>query len=353
MTPGLNVILSTKRLRKYVTKYPGKFAFADFTGELVPDILNSTFRLFIPHKPERNRVDNGINEVKFDIYIHTVFDYPSVTQSKLGGNFKSYNRLISTQVGLCNFYCWYCFVPDVLLRGKKVQYLTSEEIVKQFLEIRNNDKKQGFESNVLRISGGEPFLAPDLILECLEYLHDNGLEKEVLLWSETNLSPFLKEGPDGLPLAEIWLEEKGKNLKDFAKFNNFVLHPCLHGTTPQNFAQITLVREDFFDQLVEAFKVLINNRIDIFPTISSNTCPSKDIANLFLRLKEINERLPLRFALVEYHLDYPSIDDKLSKSRRQGIIYGKKAMIDKWNNLLQKYYGVSYAEIPRCKVSLW
>jgi len=353
MMPSLDPISSAKRFRQSMTKYSGKFAFADFTGDPMPDVINSTFRLFVPHKPERNRIDNGLNGGKFDIYKHTVFDYPSIIQSKLGGDWGRYNRIISAQVALCDFYCWYCYVPDELLRGRKVQYSTPREVMERFLEIRNNDKKQGLESNVLRISGGEPFLAPDLILECLEYLRDNGMEREVLVWSETNLSPFLKEQPDQFVLAEIWLEEQGKSLKDFAFFKNFVLHPCLHGTTSLNFSQTTLVREDFFDPLVEAFGLLIDYRIDIYPTISSNTCPSTHIGDLFLRLKEIHEKLPLRFALIEYHFDYPIIDERLSRSRRQGIIYGKNAMIAKWNELLQKNYGVGYAETPRSKVSLW
>lgn len=351
MSPGLDLVSSTKALHKRIRK-DGKFFFADFSGEYMPDVVSNTFRIFTPHKPEKNRIDNGIDLVSFDMYRHTVFDYPSIIQAKLGGRWSLYNRLISAQVGLCNFHCWYCYVPEDILRGARVQSLTSEQLVESYLKIRANDKAQGLESNVLRISGGEPFLAPDLVLECLEYIQKIGLQEEVFVWSETNLSPFIKEGADQSTLVETWLQEQGKTLEDLARFNNFALHPCLHGITPLNLAQTTLVGAEFFDRLVEAFRTLVDHRIDIYPTISSNTSPSEGLEHLFWKLKTINEKLPLRFALIEDDLDYPPVDERLSRERRRGEIYGRNLLITRWSRLLEETYGCKYAEIPRKSVDL-
>jgi uncharacterized Fe-S cluster-containing radical SAM superfamily protein len=350
----LDLIASLENARKVVTAKKGKFALADFCGEKMPDIMDNTFRIFIPHKPERNRLDNGKDGVKLDIYRDTVFDYPSIIQSKLGGSWESYNKILSAQVALCDFYCWHCYVPDGLLRGgNKIDYLSSKQLVDDFLALRTNKEKESYGSNVLRISGGEPFLAVDLILESLEYIHDKGLDEEIFVWSETNLSPFLrKEGQDSL--AETWLENQGKSLKDFAIFKNFALHPCLHGTTALNFAQITLAREEYFDELIDALRLLLNVRIDIYPTIGSNTSPSTGIEHLFLKLKKIHAKLPLRFALVQYNFEsYPAISERLSRSKRKELIYDKDAMITAWNALIKENYGVSYADIPRSKVNLW
>ena len=347
----LDPISSAKALRKRIRR-DGRFLFADLTGEYMPDVISNTFRIFTPHKPEKNRIDNGINSVQFDMYKQTVFDYPSIIQAKLGGQWSKYNRLISAQVGLCNYHCWYCYVPEDILRGKRVQSLTAEQLVESFLQTRAKERTRGLESNVLRISGGEPFLAPDLVLQCLEYIERVGLQEEVFVWSETNLSPFLKEAGDQSTLVETWLEEQGKTLEDLASFNNFALHPCLHGTTFLDFAQTTLVRAEFFDRLVSAFGTLVDCRVDIYPTLSSNTSPSEGLEYLFSKLKTISKKLPLRFALIEDDFNYPPVDERLSRERRQGTIYGRKLLITKWSRLLEESYGCKYAEIPRKRVDL-
>jgi uncharacterized Fe-S cluster-containing radical SAM superfamily protein len=354
MVNGLDLVVQLENLRKLMTKYKGKFALSDFKGENMPDIIDSTFRIFYSHKPERHRLDNGLEGVKIDIYRDTVFDYASIIKSKLGGAWESYNKIISAQVALCDFYCWHCYVPDELLRGgKKTNYTSPKELMDRFVSVRGDITKDSYGSNVLRISGGEPFLAPDLILECLEYLRDKGLDKEIFVWSETNLSPFLRKNGQA-SMVETWLEDQGRSLKSFATFKNFALHPCLHGTTPSNFAQITLAKEEYFNQLIEALRLLFDLRIDIYPTMGSNTGPSTQMEDLFLKFKKINSELPLRFVLIQYSFEnYPAIDERLSKSKRHGIIYGKNAMISVWNALLKENYKVSYAELPRYKVRLF
>jgi uncharacterized Fe-S cluster-containing radical SAM superfamily protein len=348
MSPGTDLISCTKALRTRVKK-AAKFGFADLTGESMPEVVSSTFREFTPHKPEKHRIDNGKNTGAFDKYEDTVFDYPSIIQSKLGGKWDQYNKLLSAQIGLCNFHCWYCYVPEAVLRGSGAQYLTPQDLVDQFLKIRCARESK---SSVLRISGGEPFLAPDLVLDCLEYLERIGLDKEVFLWSETNLSPFLSEEPGGPVLAQIWLQQRGSRLEDLASFRNFALHPCLHGTNPSDFHQTTLAQAEFFDRLVEAFATLVRSRIAIYPTISSNASPSDNLDSLFSKLKAIHPNLPLRFALVTYDFAYPPVNERLTREHRTPTRYDSRSMISKWDELLRKHYGKSYAEIPRKDVGL-
>jgi uncharacterized Fe-S cluster-containing radical SAM superfamily protein len=348
MASGFDPVASIKTIRT-IAKRQGAFAFADLTGDQMPDVVSDTFRIFTPHKPEKHRVDNGKEGESFDIFRDTVFDYPSIIQSKLGGPWDQYNSLLSGQVAYCNFHCWYCYVPDELLRGGKAQYLTSKEIVDRFLQLRN---RKGMKCSVLRITGGEPFLVPELILECLQLIEKAGLAKEVFVWSETNLSPFLSEGSNQPTLVETWLNEVGNKLEDFAAFDNFALHPCLHGTDESNFHQTTLARDEFFSRLVNAFRTLVQCGIDIYPTISSNASPSDNLEKLFLDLKSIHPSLPLRFALITDDFNYPPIDERLSRERRTGTIYGKRIMITKWNKLIRQNYKRDYAEIPRKDVKL-
>ncbi|MEM4536525.1 MAG: radical SAM protein [Nitrososphaerota archaeon] len=354
----MNLVLRSNRLRRIAQKN-GKYLIANFSKIFskinisLSDVVGDIFRIFTSHKPERNRIDNGIKElaVQFDIYKHIVFDYASICSKKLGGDWRKYNNLLTVQIAVCNFHCWYCYVPDELKSGSKEysQYMSAEEILDTFLSIRNGNEDK---YNILRISGGEPFLVPDLVLEILELVEKRDLSDMVCIWSETNLSPFIKND-QGEILAQSWLKESNRSLQEFSNFKNFVLHPCLHGTTPTNLEEVTLVKGNYYTELLEALKVLVDYKIDIYPTFSSNTCTVDGIKDIFYRLKSINEKLPLRVALIEYHLDYEPIDLRLSRSRRKGYLNGKRGLISRWDELLKQHYGVGYAQIPRSQVVLW
>jgi uncharacterized Fe-S cluster-containing radical SAM superfamily protein len=310
--------------------------------------------VFTSHKPARNSIDNGIQDprLQFDIYKRIVFDYASICGKKLNKDWRRYNELLTVQVAVCNSHCWYCYVPDELKSGSKdySKYISIKEIVDTFLNIR---KRNGDKYNILRISGGEPFLVPELILDTLEEIEDRSLSDNIIVWSETNLSPFVKDEESCTPLVQLWLEKSGRNIRSFSNYRNFVLHPCLHATSPEELEEVCLIEGKYYNELLNAFKVLVDNKFDIYPTISPNTCSPKGIKEIFHKLKSFNEKLPLTVALIEYHLDYEPIDLRLSRSGRKGYLYGKRTLIEKWEKLLRDSYNVGYAQIPRCEVKLY
>lgn len=347
---GIDALYSAVGWRKrLVDESNKKYGIASLIGTMMPDVISDIFRVFIPVNPDRNRKLNTQYGHKLNIFIDSLFDYPTIIQSKLEtyGRWEQYNRLLSTQLGGCNFRCWYCYCADDLLKGRNVVFLTAEELINRFIEQRRKDFTLGIESNILRISGGEPFLAPDLILSCLEKIKELRLENRVFVWSETNLSPFLKEPNSQNSLAEKWAD-----LDKISRFKNFALHPCLHGITPENLYENSNIDSRWFDGLVNGLKILIQYKIDIYPTFSSNTCPPDHVDELFKKLLSINKNLPLRFALIDYHLDYPTILRR-TQAQEHKTVYNKYMLISKWNELIQSQYGLSYAEVPRHQVPLW
>ena len=347
---GIDPVQFAKGLRKKLVDGSNrKFGLGSFTGTAMPDTTSDIFRVFVPVNPERQRKLNCQYGHKLNIFLDSLFDYPSIIQAKLKapGTWEQYNRLLTVQVGGCNFRCWYCYCDDALLNGMNLVYLTPEELVDRFIQQRISDNPQGLQSNVLRISGGEPFLAPELILGCLEEVRRRGLDDRIFIWTETNLSPFLKESTSGPPIIEKWV-----NLDKLSCFRNFALHPCVHGTSPKNLHEICKVDEKWFGGLLEGLNTLIQHKIDIYPTFSPNMCPPGDVEDLFKRLTSINKYLPLRFALIEYHLDYPSVLMR-HEAQQHLTVYNKYLVIKKWNELLLKTYGMSYAEKPRQEVPLW
>lgn len=304
----------------------------------------------MPVSPDRQRKLNNQYGHKLNIFLDSLFDYPTIIQAKLKakGSWELFNRLLTVQVGGCDFRCWYCYCDDSLLNGNNLLYVNPKDLIDKFLEQRTADSVQGVQSNVLRISGGEPFLAVELILGCLEELRRRRLDEKIFVWTETNLSPFLTAPKETKSLLEKW----GVNLQRFAEFKNFAVHPCIHGTSPANLKEVTKLDEKWFDGLLKGFKCLIDNKIDVYPTISPNMSSPDDVSSIFGKLRSINEYLPLRVALIEYHLDYPTVF-KRKGTELHTTVYNKYLFINRWNDLLLKNYQLSYAEKPRHEVPLW
>src|SRR5215469_2341983 len=86
------------------------------------------------------------------------------------------------QNAICNWRCWYCFVPFSLLSGNpdRSAWFTAAEMVDAYLaEI---DRAQ-----VLDLSGGQPDLVPEWIPWTLQALADRNA-CDVYVWSDDNLS---------------------------------------------------------------------------------------------------------------------------------------------------------------------
>lgn len=105
----------------------------------------------------------------FDPYLDTLFDYPSIVKRTLASPLdaiKNFNWHLTVQVPYCRFNCWHCYNPKGVCQtghniGKVVgetKAYTVQEILDQFVQIRKEAESSGERINVLRVSGGEPFL---------------------------------------------------------------------------------------------------------------------------------------------------------------------------------------------------
>jgi uncharacterized Fe-S cluster-containing radical SAM superfamily protein len=282
-------------------------------------------------------------------------DYPSIIQSKIGGEWTSYNMLISVHVPTCPYNCWHCYNDKKLHSTENSDWVTAKDVVDAFCKQRDFDKANGIQSNVLRITGGEPFLVPELILDCLEELKNQRLDDKVFLWTETDLLPFISEKGESF-VEQLTIKRPDgscKVLSLLSKYRNLAVHPCLHGLNDTNIKEITS-RAFSIDQLLGGLSVLLKSGIDIYPTFGSNVSPPKDISKVFEKLYSLDKYLPLRFALVQYDLDYLEIDKRLAEEQkdRKCRLYSKYTNLKIWNTLLIKHYNIGYAVIPRHLVRL-
>jgi uncharacterized Fe-S cluster-containing radical SAM superfamily protein len=105
-------------------------------------------------------------------------------QWRCGGTWNDYNAPCTVQVGRCNLDCYFCFVPEEIRSGRG-RYFSAAEVLGMFEAARGPSGR-----GVLRISGGEPFLAPDFIAELGgEVANYNGERPgdPCYLWVDTNL----------------------------------------------------------------------------------------------------------------------------------------------------------------------
>lgn len=315
---------------------------------------SAIFRVFEAAKPSSGRKLNVDPVHAFDPFTDSIMDYASIIGSKLSKPWQKYNRFISIQIPDCPNDCWHCYLPKELYIGaesneKRSEPFTAKEIIKRFLEQRSSDEKQGVESNVLRISGGEPFLLPGLISACLKIIKDAGLDDEIFVWTETNLEPFVEiRGKSFMDEPE-----NSEELIKIGQFKNVVVHPCFHGLSRSEFNTITGRQYNItLEQQLTALKKLVDADIDIYPTIGSNVCSPKNLEVFYNGLKDIDKNLPFKVALIKYDCGYPPVIPRLKEKKRKPRLYAHCAALRIWNRLLIQDFGVGYGIIPRHFVAL-
>ena len=353
--------------------------------DLSKEFVDECFRLFTPVKPEAQRKLNSCFGSDFDVFEDSLFDYPTIAQSKLGGNWKDYNRLASIHVAYCNLGCWYCYVDECLKTAchnclfknseecngiskanKLKSYFSADDIVDLFIKQLERDKEITFNKNnrtILRITGGEPFLVPDFILDVLKEIKRRKMDNEIYVWTETNITPFLITDKEGNRFVNNWqnedIETNSKwSLNELSAFkNNFCIHPCFHGLSKASFSRQTGVELYNFENLIEAFNYIMDLEIDLYPTFGVNVCTPNEIIEFFHRITKDDRRakIALKFALIDYSFHYPSVKKRIAKiaenfdkiNGNYSNLYNKYLSISIWNKLLKDKFGVSYAEIPR------
>ena len=185
-------------------------------------------------------------------------------------NLKKYNNVFVYQINACNLFCPWCYVDDKNKEGRtnnNSRFFSMSEIIDVFEEER---KKQDI--YIFRISGGEPTLAVEQWLEALTGLRSRGLEKDIYIWGDTNLTTghFIDHLQSEGELDKNLLEKVGE-------FPNFGVLCSFKGTDPESFLRATgLMKingsvEDKYSFLEEerwySFSKLVKAGIDAYPFI--------------------------------------------------------------------------------------
>jgi hypothetical protein len=329
------------------------YLLADFTETSMQKdaIPGSPFRAFesVPQGRQSKRKQN--DTLEFDAYSDTLFDYPIVVKKLLNSDedsLLSFNWHLTIQVPFCVFDCWHCYNDQ----GVPTAPYTAKAILDRYAECRRALCQSKREYNVLRLSGGEPFLVPELVAELLE-LMETGANPDYpkAIWTETNLLPFCKDD-EGQSIfcqaCKTSSEQSRLDIQGILQRNRdrLIIHPCFHGLSDRNIGECTNRDGVNFRDLMNAFQDLHRLDVELYPTFITEACDPNHLAHLFEGLRRIDPKYPLKVALISTEF-YPPVLERMAGRRGQFHMYSRYACLQRWNELLRRQYGVHYAQVLR------
>lgn len=197
------------------------------------------------------------------------------------------------QIAICNWRCWYCFVPDDLRSAapNHSRWFSAFELINLYLQEPNHPR-------VIVLSGGQPDLVPEWIPWMMSALRLRGLEHKTYLWSDDNLSTDF-----------FWRFLNNNQLGTIQSFRNYGKVGCFKGFDQESFSFNTTADPSLFYKQFELMKRFVNFGIDIYAYVTLTT-PSADSIEQKVRifvdkLQEIDVNFPLRTIPLEIKVFTP------------------------------------------------
>lgn len=316
-----------RKAHRVVNIESGRYAFTDLRKTQLGDVQNRQFRLFTPVKRTRKRLPTSLSEFHELRHVANLSDSPLTTAQQLGGHWSEHNLAAITQVAACNFRCSYCYVDYKHLSGEDSFTATASDVVAEFSKLQQDVNRTGRRLSILRVSGGEPLLAPSLVSEVYHEMRRQGLLDHSILKIESNLSTLsytLNTSPEAL--SDL----------DADMLNNVKLHSTIH--FPPGSKDWPAIRE--------GLRLATSLGFDVFPAVGANDWSTEQLEALFRELATIAETLPLRLAVRPFDLSYPA----LANRRKKPDPLSPRAPSEIWEDILQNNLQMRYLEIPRHQV---
>lgn len=197
------------------------------------------------------------------------------------------------QNAVCNWRCWYCFVPFNLLNANKrhADLMTPGDLLDLYLDDPEPPP-------MIDLTGGQPDLTPEWVPWMMEELQQRDLSGKVYLWSDDNLSNDY-----------FWRYLTDDQRAAIKAYRNYGRVACFKGIDRASFAFNTAADPNLFDDQFELFRRFVDMGLDIY-AYTTFTTPDLDAAKPALvdfvdRLQRIHPLLPLRTVPLEVTMFTP------------------------------------------------
>jgi uncharacterized Fe-S cluster-containing radical SAM superfamily protein len=236
-------------------------------------------------------------------------------------------RALVYQNAVCNWRCWYCFVPFNLLAGhaNRSRWITAEQLVDLYLAMPYKDRPA-----VIDLSGGQPDLVPEWTVWMIDALSKAGLTRQVYLWSDDNLSNDY-----------LFRHLTDDQLSRLASTPNYGRACCLKGFDRASFAFNTGAPAVHFDRQLTLLRRIIGTGMDVycyatFTTPALPASPKDAMRRLADQLQGIDEHLPLRLVPLEVQVFGP-VQPRLRSPHAESLQL-QQHMVTAWKTVLTERF---------------
>ena len=242
------------------------------------------------------------------------------------------------QNAVCNWRCWYCFVPFNLLSAnrKHSEWLTASELVELYLEQTERPK-------VIDLSGGQPDLTPEWVPWMIQEIQARGLEDTVYLWSDDNLSTDY-----------FWRYLAADDVDLVRNARNYGRVCCFKGFDEESFSFNTLADETLFQRQFDLFGRFLDFGIDLYAYVTLTSPTSDRIADRVRRfvdrLQKVHENLPLRTVPLEIQVFAP-VHGRVKQEQREALKVQQIA-VEAWCREIENRYTLDDRNSPITVVPL-
>lgn len=244
------------------------------------------------------------------------------------------------QNAACAWRCWYCFVPEELLKADLARsgWFTAGQLVDLYRQIPDPPR-------IIDLSGGSPDLVPEWTPWMMRALAEAGLAESTYLWTDDNLSTTYLF--DALSSADLTL---------LRNYRNYGRVCCIKGFDARSFTFNTRAAADGFERQFEILRRVIGLGLDVYGyvtlTSSHDEGVEQNVADLLDRLQAIDPNFPLRVIPLRIQVFTP-VEQRLARDavRERSLAVQEKA-IAVWNSELERRFDIELRTRSICDVPL-
>jgi uncharacterized Fe-S cluster-containing radical SAM superfamily protein len=227
---------------------------------------------------------------------------------------------------VCSWRCWYCFVDYKLLSGnqKYGEFKSTDELLDSFL-------KEELDISVIDLSGGQPDLIPEWAVWFLKSLEKRGMEKDIYLWSDDNLSNDY-----------LWNNLSNNDIEKLTDHSKYGRVGCFKGFDENSFSFNTKSDSEQFLYQFEVMDRLVNTGIDMYGYVTLTTTCGKDMRSKMERfvdlLQDIHPNFPLRVIPLEI-VEFTPTSHRIKADHKNSMKLQYEA-VSIWNDELKKRFSI-------------
>lgn len=244
------------------------------------------------------------------------------------------------QNAACAWRCWYCFVPEELLKAdlSRSAWFTAAGLVDLYRQIPNPPQ-------IIDLSGGSPDLVPEWTPWMMRALTDAGLAETTYLWTDDNLSTTYLF--DALSSADLAL---------LRRYRNYGRVCCVKGFDARSFAFNTRAAPEDYDRQFEILRRVLELGLDIYGYVTLTSQYDDGVAqgvvDLMDRLQDIDPNYPLRVIPLRIQVFTP-VEQRLARddTRERSLAIQEEA-IAAWMGELERRFSPDLLALQICDVPL-